>query len=174
MQQFLTIERTWDGQPADPAERAEVILTQEEDGLLIEIDAPRYGDPLPDQPPGPTDALWEHEVVEVLLLGRDQRYLEVEVGPAGHYLVLELAGVRNPVRSKIPVEITWRPSAPTAGRWSAAARIPTELLPPGLDRVNAYAMHGSGAERRYLAYHSISGDAPDFHRLDAFPELCWS
>jgi hypothetical protein len=44
-------------------------------------------------------------------------------------------------------------------------------LPPGLGRVNAYAIHGQGANRRYLAAYSVGGTAPDFHRLDRFVPL---
>lgn len=39
-----------------------------------------YNDPpAPSSPPGATDELWEYEVVELFLMGSEQRYLEVEV-----------------------------------------------------------------------------------------------
>jgi len=44
-----------------------------------------------------------------------------------------------------------------------------------VDRVatlgNAYAIHGQGSERRYLAAHAVRGAAPDFHRLECFAAL---
>jgi len=46
----------------------------------IDVDAPLYNDPKsPTAQPGPVDGLWDYEVVEVFLLGSEQRYLEVEV-----------------------------------------------------------------------------------------------
>jgi len=42
-------------------------------------------------------------VVEAFFLGTDDRYLEVEVGPHGHYLVLQLHGSRNLVRDHVPI-----------------------------------------------------------------------
>jgi hypothetical protein len=34
--------------------------------------------------------LCNHDVVELFLLGKDERYLQPEIGPYGHYLVLQL------------------------------------------------------------------------------------
>jgi hypothetical protein len=52
-----------------------------------------------------------------------------------------------------------------------AAWIPRAWLPRGADRVNAYAIHGRGPSRRYLAAFPVPGDQPDFHRLDRFGAL---
>ena len=57
------------------------------------------------------------------------------------------------------------------GRWTADARLPASWLPPRPWRANAYAIHGSGTQRRYLACHPVPGDTPDFHRLHLFPPL---
>ncbi len=46
--------------------------------------------------------------------------------------------------------------------------MPRSWLPPGPHRVNAYAIHGVGAARRYLAWAPSEGEGPDFHRLEAF------
>jgi hypothetical protein len=40
-------------------------------------------------------------------------------------------------------------------------------LPPP-HRLNAFAMHGLGLRRRYLAMEPVPGEAPDFHRLEHF------
>jgi hypothetical protein len=45
------------------------------------------------------------------------------------------------------------------------------LLPPPPHRINAYAIHGQGTARRYLALHPVLGDEPDFHRLECFREV---
>ena len=58
-----------------------------------------------------------------------------------------------------------------AGRWRGEARVPARLVPAGVSRWNAYALHGLGAARRYLAHAPVPGDAPDFHRLGCFVPL---
>ena len=48
--------------------------------LRLSIKAPLYNDPpAPASPPGATDQLWDYEVVELFLMGAEERYLEVEV-----------------------------------------------------------------------------------------------
>jgi len=162
---ILLVDKTWDGAPIGDDEIARVELIAEPERVIVKVDAPFHGDPPPAGPPGPTDRLWEHEVVELFLLGRDDTYLEVELGPHGHHLVLEHRGVRNAVRSGLLL----RHEAIIEGpRWRGAASIPKQWLPEGLDRGNACAMHGAGASRRHLAAFPVPGDGPDFHRLAAF------
>ena len=140
----------------------------EAEALCVEVDAPFYDDPPPPGPAGPTDRLWEYEVVELFLLGASKKYLELEFGPHGHHLALLLAGRRQVVRSKIPIEYA---AAPANGRWRGSAQVHRKWLPQGLERFNAYAIHGTGATRRYLAHFPVPGRAPDFHCLDQFGEL---
>lgn len=163
----LSIAHTWDGQPLPMDQMVHVRLHAAGPDLLVEVDAPRHGDPPPAGPPGPTERLWEHEVVEVFFLGQDDRYLEVELGPHGHHLVLELHGERRVLRQGMDLDYTvgeglWE------GRWQGRARIPRAWLPPGPHRLNAYAIHGQGEARRYLAWVPPGGEAPDFHRLEVF------
>jgi hypothetical protein len=99
-----------------------------------------------------------------MLLGDDDRYLEVELSPHGHHLVLMLHGVRRIVHRDLLLDYH---AAIDAGRWTGHARIPLLWLPPRTTRLNAFAMHGD-APRRYLACKSPRGERPDFHRLEAF------
>ena len=161
----LTIDQTWDGQPVGLEERVQVWLRGEADRLVITVDAPLHGDPPPAGPPGPTWALWEHEVVELFVLGADDHYTEVEIGPWGHHLVLRLQGRRAVVERELPL---WLKVEPAGGRWRAEARLERSLLPPGPHRVNAYAIHGAGSARRHLAWRPVPGEAPDFHALERF------
>lgn len=162
----LPIASTWDGRPIEPAERAEVVVTRELASLRLAIDAPLHGDPPPAGPPGPTAALWEHEVVELFVAGPDERYLEIEVGPHGHHLVLWLEGVRRPVMERLPLALDVRRAG---ARWRAVATTDARVpLPEAPWRVNAYAIYGVGDARRWLAHAPVPGERPDFHRLDRF------
>ena len=162
----IVIDQLWDGQPARADETVTVRLEGGgDDFLLLHIDAPFHGDPAPEAPAGPTWALWEHEVVELFVLGLNERYLEVEVGPHGHHLVLRLVGVRNATERLLPLAVDARIDG---DRWTATAWIPRGYLPTGASHLNATAVHGVGEARRYLSWAPLPGDAPDFHRIEAF------
>lgn len=166
----LAIDQTWDGRPALSTERASLALAWTDRTLEITVDAPFHGDPAPDAPPGPTDRLWEHEVVELFLVGPDgpdRPYTELELGPHGHHLVLRLEGIRRPVATLRPLVF----KAEIRGeRWRGLAAIARSELPDPVVAYNAYAIHGVGPRRRYLAHAPVPGDAPDYHRLQHFPE----
>lgn len=172
----LVIATTWDGGPvgADEAVTLEVDLAR---GLVITIDAPFHGDAAPAGPPGRTDRLWEHEVVELFLAeapDRDARYLEVELGPHGHWLALAFDGYR---RRRLGDLVIVHDAVIEGSRWRAQVRMDAAELARALDHigaVNAYAIHGSGAARRYLAAHPAPASrypAPDFHRLEHFASV---
>jgi hypothetical protein len=173
----LAIAHDYRGLPLPAADCARVLLAREPACLRIEVDAPYFGDPAPAGPAGPTDRLWEHEVVEVFIADAAQHYLEVELSPHGHHLVLELSGVRHILRGQLPIDYyaTITPPTPqTLGharsRFQGVARLPWAYLPQAATRVNAYAIHGQGAQRCYHAHSPpcAVGEAPDFHRLACF------
>ena len=161
----LRVDQTWDGQPARPGEVATLTLCPEADALVVEVDAPLHGDPAPPGPPGALWGLWEHEVVELFVAGAADAYTEVELGPHGHHLVVRFRALRQPWARELPLR--WE-IANRAGRWSGRAILPWSWLPDPPWRVNAYAIHGAGGARRYLAAHPPGGERPDFHRLDTF------
>jgi len=168
---LLTVGHTWAGDAVDATEVVTFAIGLDDTHLRISFDAPYHGDPSPPGPPGPTDGLWEYEVVELFLLGADRQYVELEFGPAGHYLALRLRGVRTVV-SPVPTLI-YR-SALVEGRWRGEASLPVPELPAGLRACNAHAIHGTGRARRYLAAGPAPGPKPDFHRLDRFLPLPWA
>ena len=168
----MLIARAWDGGPARPDEVVLLTLHRVEDGLVLHVNAPMHNDPPPAAPPGPTWALWEHEVVELFIAGPGDdegvHYLELELGPHGHHLVLILAGRRHIVARELPLTVT---TTLCGARWIAEARIPQSLLPTGPLRVNATAIHGQGEARRYLSLTPLPGAAPDFHQPQRFVDL---
>lgn len=158
----------WQGTPA--SERIEVDLVRRGGELLIDIDAPFHGDPAPAQPAGRLWELWEHEVVELFIAGPapESRYIELEFGPHGHYLVLALHGERNIVDHDVPLKSyrAWRDD----DRWRGHAELAAELLPAGPHRFNAYGMHGASPRQRY-ALHPLQGAEADFHQLSSFEPI---
>ncbi len=160
-----SIDRLWDGQPALPAEHASIAVTFSSSGLVVEVDAPFHNDPAPPGPKGAHPGLWEFEVVELFLLGDEEQYLEIEVGPHGHHWVLEMQGRRQPRQEGLAMSLVteFKP-----GRWQARATLPISHLPAGCSHANAYAIHGLPPSRRFLAAHPVPGREPDFHRLEHF------
>lgn len=179
----LRIAHTWDGHPLTAEEIVVVRARATATHLHLEIDAPFHGDPPPAGPPGATDGLWDFEVVELFVVEAASvepgmppaaaRYTEIEFGPHGHHLVLRLEGVRGVVEKELAIDYSARVEG---ARWRGAARIDRGLLPAGPYRVNAFAIHGAGASRRFLAATPTSdtsrpGAAPDFHRPWCFPRM---
>ena len=165
----IEIGCTWDGQELAAAERSFLDLSMQGDTLEVSMEAPFGGDRAPPQPPGSTPGLWEYEVLELFLLGADQKYTEMEFGPFGHYLVLQLKGERQVVRQGMAIEFVAERSPE---RWKGLARIPASLL-PSVVALNAYAIHGTGKNRTWLAHVPVPGPAPDFHQLARFRTVSW-
>ncbi|MCA9493427.1 MAG: hypothetical protein KC621_26030 [Myxococcales bacterium] len=164
----IVIGRTWDGALLPKDEQATIRLSWEGDDLRVDVDAPFSGDPPPPSAPGPTDGLWEHEVVElfVILDRQGPRYLEIELGPHGHHLVLTLDGVRQPTERCLPLRYE---ASAEGDRWRGVARLEASRL--GGERpvaFNATRIWGVGEARRYASVVTLPGDTPDFHQPDRF------
>jgi hypothetical protein len=164
----LCIDRLWDGTSADERYALDLSVDDSTHELIVSVDAPFFGDPPPPQAARASVAdLFEYEVVELFLFGAGARYLEVELGPSGHYLALAFAGERQ---RRGDVTIAYDVSALEDQRWRGRARVPPEALPPVASRVNAHAIHGR-SPRRWLSAAAGAGSRPDFHRFDAAIEL---
>ncbi len=169
----LRVAQTWDGKPIPENEQVVFTLSAAGPMLRVHVDAPFHDDPPPRGVPGPTDGLWDYEVAELFIAGTDASadatpYTELELSPHGHYLLLCLRGIRRVVAKLQPITY----SACIEGRrWRGVTLLPVRLLPPPPHRANAYAIHGSGRYRRYLAMTPAPGHAADFHRLDVFEDL---
>lgn len=169
----LAVAHTWDGQPLAPEESAQLRLTLGDAGeLRIEVEAPFWNDPRPPAAPGPCDRLWEFEAIELFVAdgatGAEQLYTEIELGPHGHYLVLQFLGTRNAIERASVIEYH---AAVSGRRWRGEARVAAEFLPRRPWTGNAFALHGAGGERRYLAATPMPGPLPDFHRPELFTAM---
>ncbi len=171
------IAETWDGRPVPPSQiaRVDFWIASAEGQAEIRIDAPFLDDPKPEAPAGRLDGLWEYEVVELVLLGEQERYLELEFGPHGHWLALAFQHERRPDPDSASVgvseiEIPFKISI-SEQRWQGRASIPADWLPPGLHAANAFRIEGRPDERRYFAAHGAPGPQPDFHQLARFASL---
>ncbi|MCB9507297.1 MAG: hypothetical protein H6700_08145 [Myxococcales bacterium] len=164
----LDVAWTWDGAPARPDECAAVVVRRAGGQLVVDIDAPFHGDPPPPAAAGELDGLWNHEVVELMLVGASGRYLELEVGPHGHSLAIALSGVR--VREAL-LDLASVDVAISDGRWQARVTLDGRHVPPGVTAANAFAIHGIGTARRFLCAAPTRGERPDFHRLAEFVRI---
>ncbi|XP_065453783.1 UPF0462 protein C4orf33 homolog [Chrysemys picta bellii] len=142
-------------------------------GLIMEVNSLFFDDPsAPSGEPGkPFDGLWDYEVVESFFLNSETKdYLEVELCPHGQHLVLLLSGgncFEKGLDLIFKADINWN-------KWNGTALIPWRYFPPGVDKMNSYAIHGSGMGRTYEALYPIPredielGQGPNFHRLEYF------
>ncbi|XP_067153830.1 UPF0462 protein C4orf33 homolog isoform X1 [Apteryx mantelli] len=172
----FTIEHTWDGIPVSH-EPVTVSLKSGNAGLLMEVSAPFFNDPpAPLGEPGkPFSRLWDYEVVETFFLSdRTEQYLEVELCPHGQHLLLLLSGRRRVWKEKLPLEFE---VTRMENKWEGKACLPWNYFPPCIDKFNAFAIHGSGVERKFEALYPVpqhelqEGQKPDFHRLEFFKQL---
>nr|XP_013806998.1 PREDICTED: UPF0462 protein C4orf33 homolog [Apteryx mantelli mantelli] len=172
----FTVEHTWDGIPVSH-EPVTVSLKSGNAGLLMEVSAPFFNDPpAPLGEPGkPFSRLWDYEVVETFFLSdRTEQYLEVELCPHGQHLLLLLSGRRRVWKEKLPLEFE---VTRMENKWEGKACLPWNYFPPCIDKFNAFAIHGSGVERKFEALYPVpqhelqEGQKPDFHRLEFFKQL---
>ncbi len=168
----LTIATTWDGTALPATEHTFVRLAATAAGLTIGVDAPYAADPAPVAPVGRTDRLWEHEVVEVFFAesaARSSRYLEIELGPHGHWLALGFSSYRRVHIADLALTYTATIDH-AAARWQGHATIDwleVARVLPEIGASNAYAIAGG----KFMAAWPVPAGAfpsPDFHRIDYF------
>ncbi|KAM9192998.1 UPF0462 protein C4orf33 homolog [Mergus octosetaceus] len=172
----FTIEHTWDDLPVSH-KPVTIGLKSYDGGLLMVVNAPFFNDPpAPLGEPGkPFRNLWDYEVVEAFFLNdRTEQYLEVELCPHGQHLLLLLSGKRRVWKEELPLEFE---VTRMETKWEGKAHLPWNYFPPCTNKFNAFAIHGSGDQRKYEALHPVprcelqEGQKPDFHRLEFFKEL---
>ncbi|XP_015200370.1 UPF0462 protein C4orf33 homolog isoform X2 [Lepisosteus oculatus] len=170
------IEHTWDSTPVNHSP-VKLTFSPGDGGLLMEVCAPFFNDP--PSPPGPPNqtfpGLWDYEVVEAFFLNSaTEKYLEVEVCPHGQHLVLLLSGRGNAWKQGL--DLAYEASI-CGKKWKGTALLPWSYFPPGVDKMNSYAIHGSGNGRIYEALYPVPRDeltenqGPNFHLLEYFQDF---
>jgi hypothetical protein len=163
----LAIERHWYGAACGAAHlHGRIELSSREEGLALVARLPHQPEPrVPSAPQGARVAdLWEYDVVECFLAAPDGRYLEVELGAGGHFLVLSFAAprVRSDAHASLSLPIDF---VSEAAGWCAKTLLPWRLVPRPLEGLNAFVIAGG----EHLAFAKLPGSAPDFHQPGEFP-----
>lgn len=170
----LKIDHYWNG-VACPDRRLHVVITLSciREGLRITATLPHQLSPnVPVQPPGTRVAdLWQYDVVECFIVG-SRKYLEVELGAGGHFLVLDFCKraprVRDNEYEQFRPTLEWVPSVPEdSRRWRSSIVIPWEMVPKRPNALNAFVI----VRDQFLAYHPTKGSTPDFHQPADFPKM---
>ena len=169
----LKIDHHWNG-VACPDKRLHgaITLSSTPEGLRITATLPHQATPnIPAHPPGTRVAnLWQYDVVECFIVG-SRKYLEVELGAGGHFLVLDFCKraprVRDHEYERFRPALEWLPSTPgDSGRWRSSVVIPWEMVPKRVNALNAFIIAGD----QFLAYRPTEGSTPDFHQPRVFPK----
>lgn len=161
---------TWGGGELSAEDAARVSLRIEGTQAVFAVDARYHGDPRPSDPAGPLWGLWDHEVVELFVAHSPTRYVELELGPHGHWITLAFAGVREAIGCPL-VTHSW--TSVEAGRWRGELHVSADLF-RGASSFNACSIHGVGAQRVYASSTPLPGVQPDFHQPDHFLRIEWS
>ncbi len=180
----LKIDQTWDASLLPENEQIKMMLDfQDHQKLSIQLIAPYFKNEPPPCPSGSTWGLWQYEVVEVFLVWENHQYLEIEMGPHGHHLVLGLDGIRQIKQAFIPVNY----EAQILGNlWQGRLSLDLgkSILKDSyvslfkwsnLKALNAFAIHQplkmhAPKEKRYCVAFAVAeqNEQANFHCIDRF------
>lgn len=163
------IKTYWDGRPCEDSKLwGTVDLVGTEEGLQMTATLPWQDKPkVPEVEEGKRVAnLWEYDVVECFLVGKD-KYLEIELGAGGHWLVLDFTAPR----ARDNEYVNFKPKLEFkkdvgGGRWESTIIIPWMMVPEGLHAANAFVIVGEN----YLCATPLPGEKADFHQPGRFEE----
>lgn len=168
----ISVDMRWDGALINAGDVLGVVIADVPQEVRVQFTAHLTAQyTTPPNPPAFTDGLWEYDVVELFFARPDGSYVEIEVGPAGHWLVYEFTSYRQASDKTLrPLEYT---AQVNNGLWQGSFVIPQAWLKCPLQecRVNVYQIRSTEAGREYLAWRSLPAIAPDFHRVECFESL---
>ncbi len=181
----IKIDQTWAGLALSESEQIKIEIDfQSEQRLSIQLQAPYHRNPPPNCPKGATWGLWQFEVVEVFLVWDQDRYLEIEMGPHGHHLILGLDGIRQIRQAFVPVVYQ---SQIEGDHWQALLLLDLghqalkdsfvgQFKWQSMKSVNAFAIHQpleKPLDRRYCVAFDVAkiNEHPNFHCIDRFMQM---
>eukprot|EP01035_Chromulina_nebulosa_P017944 gene17944-23568_t len=185
----IEVNKKWNGDDTETSPYfIEISFDLDSGELVITIDAPFHDDPIPNEieENNRCKVLYNHEVVELFIASgifdRDSifnPYLEIEIGPHGQWYLCSFNSEANFEESNDSFTIDNKPVTAIDRinkRWTGKIGIPSFLVPEPLClddlssswMINAFAIHGTGEEREYLAYSPLIGIKPNFHQLKSF------
>jgi hypothetical protein len=202
MSNKIIVDNLWNGSPSSLHKKhkgyeIQVKFNLETNDMLIVVDAPFFNDRAPAQLTygSRCENLWEHEVVEIFIASglfdvesRENYYIEINIGPHGHYYICTFPGEAAWTEKNDQILLDKSPDCRidyTNNRWHGRISIPCYLIPEPLCgdnyestltstwMMNAFAIHGRGEAREYLAHNPVPVDTsrteqPNFHQLSAF------
>lgn len=165
----IKVDRLWNGDLC-PDERVWAVfeLNATPKGIAIHVEAPLLHEQRipPDAPIGSrVDELWNFDVVELFLVGPGHRYLEIELGAGGHFLVLSFDRIRHRSNEHRTIQLDLHYHKTENKTWISELTIPWEIVPENVRALNAFVY----AAGQFLALSPLPGDKPDFHQPDYFP-----
>lgn len=172
---MIHLTQLWNGEPAPAGHGGRAALTLDGGLLSLSWDVALSREPLvPAGPAGFTDGLWERDCIELFLCSRkgDGRYLELEVGPAGHWLALAFSGVRER-RGELRELDPELSQEVQPGRWRGRCSLPAMLVEKhaGAAPWKGLLAAVTGDSRPHVCWPRLPGERPDFHQPAAWAPL---
>ena len=163
----LVVEHGWNGaRIQDPRLRGLARLQSTPAGIAFEASLPHQARPrIPCAPAGTRVCdLWDYDVVECFLVGRDGAYLELELGAGGHFLALRFSAPRRCSDTLEALQPMLTHRSDSRG-WSARLIAPWAVVPEQIVALNAFVAAGG----ELLAHSPLPGARADFHQPLHFP-----
>jgi len=192
---MLSVKRNWDGRACSPGHRAKAwcCIDSGSGSLVLGVEATYSDDHFPRVAPGPAIDLDSYESVAFYIATQAQasradtaiddiEYLQVVMGPHGHYMVQRLRGNRKVLlsclghdelmtqewysallpRQRVPlradIKLCSTCISHDRSKWTGVIVVPQPFVPPGPRYCgNLYSIFGQDTDRKYLATFPVPG-----------------
>ncbi|MBI2475028.1 hypothetical protein HYV69_01240 [Candidatus Uhrbacteria bacterium] len=165
----LRVDHLWNGEVCqNDRVFADIEISEHQNGFNVKVESPVLHDqkiPIEAATGSRVEGLWNYDVVELFLVGPGHRYLEIELGAGGHFLILGFDRIRhcsNEYKNFQPILSHKKTLGKT---WVSELMIPWKIVPENLRALNVFMI----ASGQFLSYSPLPGDKPDFHQPDFYP-----
>ena len=153
MTAHIRLTQQWNGLPIIQNECAEITVEQSAHAFTISFAAKLAKTfACPGSPPGFTHGLWDYDVLEIFFARPNGSYLEIEIGPKGHWLIYEFSSYRKAI-DKNPRLLTYAYTVKNL-TWKGEFLVPEEWLkaPIMQCKVNFYQIRTTNKGKEYFAW----------------------